>query len=385
MYKKLLILAVLLISFQGFYIDSLGYSPYSVVGVVLMVGCAIFNIKNIPSIKLKYQRVAVFYALVIFWSILTLIVDGAALDLKRFFGYFFLLILSVALPLAFYNVNISSILAALIAFHAIFFLIQFTAFYVFSYDIDMVYTVTGNSQKGWGGSYDHPIFSNFRRLGGLYNEPGSYATFMAPAIAIFSGFISNSKKNMAIFFLGAISLVLTFSTFAAIFSMIIIMLSMRQSDFKIKLISLMVLVIGFIIVFPYLYERFFVGSLYGINSGLDFRVGFFEESLGYIFGGVQNFIFGVGNLSIDLSNKINVTAAVNDSTLLLLMFLSFGPIIASVLILLLLVPAMRNNIYSVAALVILLLSKASLAWIYTPFILYVIMHKNKYFNEAIKK
>lgn len=335
----------------------------------------------IRVISWREYAVLAIYSLMLFWSLGASLAHAEVPDEKRLLAAVFLMLLGLMLPLVFHRASLPKILTIFILFHAAFFYIQFIGFYLFSIDIDFLVGITGSPQKGWGGNYEHSFLSSFRRLGGLFNEPGTYATFVAPILALYVKYISFSKRYLIVFLLGVLSVVLTFSTFGLLFSIIILVLAFASSSSFVRALILTASAPFIVLVLPYMYDRFFVRSHYGVTTGLEFRFSFLSDVFSYLFDSLVSFIFGAGFFDTTLTSKVEVTAAINDSSLAVYILLSLGPLFGAFFLLFLFLKAFQNCRYSVVALLIIMLSKFSLFWLFAPLVLYLIYSSNSVFSE----
>ncbi len=88
--------------------------------------------------------------------------------------------------------------------HLLFFYIQLTAFYIFGYQIDFLYLITGeNSRNDAFG-----VISEFFRPSGLLNEPATYSLFIFAFSIIY--FLLKKKVDILLF-LAILTLLLSFS------------------------------------------------------------------------------------------------------------------------------------------------------------------------------
>lgn len=374
----------ILISLQGFYLESLGFSPPVIFGAILLFCSSILVVLMGRKFISNNWVVLIFYLFSLFVSILALLFNQEFYDENRALGFLLVIVVAVSMVFLQKYLDIKLIVISLVFFHSIFFYFQFSAYYVFGIDVDYAHSFTGIAQKGWGGSYYHEELGKLRRLGGLYNEPGTYSTFIAPLVALAACYIKESLWSKSVFYFGLASLILSFSTFGLIFSAIIIGLVLYSYKGKDVLYLGAVSLLGVVFAGPYFYYRFFERASYGVETGLEFRFYFVEQVYMYLTSGVKEFIFGAGLLLPDLSGKVAVIAAVNDSSLILYLMLTIGPIATLCLLGFLLYKSIKVGRFSVAAITIVLISKASLFWLYTPFLLSLILFAQVGANSRTK-
>lgn len=171
-----------------------------------------------------------------------------------------------------------------ILIHCLFFLAQFLVFLFSGYLIDYLEPITGESQRALGGNYEIAILPNFIRATGLYNEPGTYSTYLM-LFLVFSkdlekiaGFRSIGKP---VELLVLITVMLSFSNFGFIFVGFYLFFSFfantgfsKRSGFQLSkflfniFLMAAILFCGFIF-YEYFQQRFFSSSS---ESGIEFRI-----------------------------------------------------------------------------------------------------------------
>lgn len=226
-----------------------------------------------------------------------------------FFCFLVLLFSSFNFPVGFF----SSAIDLAIKIHLFLFFFQMLSLYVFNYNIDFSSYLAGESNRVHGGVLQG---FNFWRPSGLYNEPGTYATYFSILIYL-SMFCSNFKpKPLYIFAL--ISLYCTVSIFAYILSLPILFFLLihdYQSLFnKIKyfLVALIMLPI-FFVAYNYIHFRFFSENRYDIS--LDTKLNAVEFWLQQSF---QRQILGAGFSYNDYGGLVD------DSTLMFSFIFTYG-------------------------------------------------------------
>lgn len=365
-------IVLFLLSLQGFYFFSLGLAPFALLGAFLIILIGIISFSSIPK-KPKKETFTplLFYSLIFLFSIISIFFYNDVADIKRLFAFILVILLALLTPYVFKGGAIEKALLFTLIIHISYFYLQFTAYYLFSIDIDIINLITGHAQKGWGGSFSLDNIK-LRRLGGLYNEPGTYATFIAPTLALFCAYYGKSRVNMCVIYLGVLSLILTFSTFALIFSFIISCGIMYFFRGRALIYIGTFYAGGLFTVLPYFLYRFFERSKYGVDTGTEFRAQFIDVLWSYITSGPREFLLGTGHLISDITEKVNIPAALNDSSLFLSFVLTSGPILAIILSLTLILRARKTHFFCIISLLIILLSKASIFWVYTPVLLVLI-------------
>ncbi len=276
------------------------------------------------------------------------------IDHKRLLGYLLIIISFIFYFNIFSYLNISKILEIFLCIHVVAFYIQFFCHYILNLNIDYIVHFTGEEQRTYGDGL-YIILGELYRSTGLFIEPGTYVSFIAPIIALYSKYFKFLKFSFYIYFFSLATLVLSFSTLGLIYFLIILFFIPFNRFLK------LILFLGAITTsFSYYVWRFIDKVNFGGGSGLDSRIGFIEYIYSSIMNSYFNLFFGSGLLTTD--NNINF--AVNDSSLLVYIFFSSGIFgllffIINKLIIYKKIPG-SNKI----ALIILLLSKIP---IYAPF------------------
>lgn len=376
MFQYMILFFVFISSLHSFYSYTLTFPVVSVVGVF---GCAILMlVANISKIDISIARAAFslifFYILALFWSVLAVVFYNDDVKIDRVMGFIAVVISTFVFSLVLSKLSAKFLLSSILAAHAIFFYTQFVLYYGFSISLDPLELVMGYKQSGWGGSFEHEILGDFVRFGGLYNEPGTYATFMAPLLALFARYRNFSRMSMLIFWGSYISLILTFSVFAFLFVIIITLFVFRQ---RAILTTAFIAPIIFMIVLPYIEYRFITFSSAGHDSGINSRIDFINNIAEYLSYGPVELLLGTGFLSVEF--KIESTGAVNDIGLFIYLIATTGFFFSFIAIVLFVYYTMRGGRSCFAAALIVLFSKISLFAPFFPFIIIMI------FSERIQK
>lgn len=268
--------------------------------------------------------------------------------------------------------NIKRILDFYLIIHISGFYLQFLFHYILNINVDYIYYLTGEEQRTYGDGVIIPILGELYRASGFYIEPGTYATFLAPVIAIYSRYYNISILSKFIFILALISLFISFSIFGFIFFIIIIIFN-PLINIKFKFTLLIVLILG---AYNYIIWRFIDKVNLGGGSGFELRIDFLMNMYHIFSGNIINLMFGVGLLSAD--NSLNL--AINDSTLLLYILYSCG-IIGFLLFIYTHYLIFRNSDRGCKlAIIILLLSKFP---IFAPF--YSLLMGLIYYNSRARR
>ncbi|MFA0456307.1 hypothetical protein AB4624_01560 [Vibrio breoganii] len=367
-------ISFLFVSLQGFYFTSIGLSPFAVIGAIFIFACYLILQATSRGYTLDIASYKPFLVYMILFasSAICIFAYQDNLDVKRLVGFIMVILLAFTAPRVFSSDSIEISLKLLLTVHVVYFYIQFISYYAFGMDVDLILAVTGTAQKGWGGSFSLDSLGNLRRLGGLFNEPGTYATFIAPALSIFCCYYSKSRFNQYLIYACLASLVLTFSTFALIFSSIIALTLAISIRGKALVYVGAFYGCGLVTVLPYFLYRFFERSQYGIDTGTEIRSYFVNLVFEFLTSGLKEFLLGAGQLITDYTSKASIIWALNDSSLFLSLVFTSGPILTLVIFSILVIAALKKGVFNALAVIIIFLSKASLFWIYTPVILVVL-------------
>lgn len=235
-------------------------------------------------------------------SILSFIVAGSLLyeinfDAKRVLGLCILFITLIISPLFLQYVG-SSTIKTIILIHVFFFYGQFLLYYVFGVYIDYL-VIAESYSRNMGGYYEIPFYQarHLMRPSGLYAEPGNYANYMFLLYVLHcvKSREDDIKIDGILFYLFVSSLVLSFSTFGAIFFVAILM--SRLTSLKAVKLILPPLILFIFIVLPFLVSRY-QGDFSGTSSlGISFRYMYLSDAISN-FNSLKGWIVGEGTLSV---------------------------------------------------------------------------------------
>lgn len=363
-------MVVFLITLQSFYAANIGVAPFPLLGVVGMIMFVIVipRPKKYSTFFVSPTALAVSYVIGFLLSVLCIFFYGDEIDPKRILGFALAVLVAAVTPHFVRRINLRSVLNFVLTLHIVFFLLQFVLFYVFNFDLNYISLLFPAETKGSGGGFSHEVLGDFRRMGGLYNEPGTYAAFVSPLIALKARDYDFGGYDKWIVNIAALTVVLTFSTFGIVFSTVIVGCLWAVYGIRRSLGVVIIAGIGALIAVPYFVFRFVTRVASGEESGAEFRFKFASDVFEYVTSGVSPMLVGAGLLSSELANKIEVIAAVNDNGLYLYLILTVGPIFAASFCWVILKNCLRAGFFSAVAAGILLVSKASLFWLFVPFI-----------------
>lgn len=295
------------------------YSLYiynlSLVTIIGVMGFALFGFLTLYK-KAQVKVTPILYLFFLYILIGSLgVLFNQEYDSARALTIIFFVFLIISLPSVFLSVDQEKFYGFVISLHCLLFYIQFFSYYLLGVHVDFLAAFALES-RNVGGSFSLPWNTQLFRASGIFSEPGTYACFLAPLVAIFSSFIKNFKSKI-IFYASLLSLVLSFSTFGFVFFTLISFLSIKRIKYK-----ALILIIGFSFSFSYFYWRFFVRQSYGLDSGLGFRFEYITASIENILS-LNGFFYGAGGLSIN-PFEFSAAGADNDSGLIFYILYNFG-------------------------------------------------------------
>lgn len=368
-----------LLTLNSYYFYNLGMPLFAVLGSLLAL--VLIIVKKIALNKNDNSTMK-FFVFIFLWSVLNSIFNSAYLFEKRLFLVFTLI------PTIYYSSYLLSnksfrvyrIIKFIIIIHLVFFYLQFISYYVFGNFIDYLYPITGESQRAMGGNYN--LFSGkLIRATGLFNEPGTYSTYIFLLFLMYrflrSSFLGNNKLEK-FDYLVLLSVFLTFSIFGMVFNLIFIASIFIRENIGRKIKVLIVLFpVVFIAFTNYILVRFS-----GDSTGLEFRNEAIYYYLDKVLLDVFHTFFGY-SIFVDLNSLFNVNFPWNDVGLGFNFLLSFG-IIGCITILIFLLNKINKKKY--LFLLVLLLSKLSITTIFLWFCFAFIFSKNNdnyFFNNRL--
>ncbi|MBI4706720.1 MAG: hypothetical protein HY761_02165 [Candidatus Omnitrophica bacterium] len=364
------------ISLQSFYFYNVGLPVVSIISLFLMFGLLLFfkdgfTLRNDISIKIAFA-----YAFILFWSVLGFIFFGNDLDFKRFTSFFIIIFGALVAAKLLRKTNLESLVRFYLIAHVFFFFLQFIPFYVTGYRVDYLKPITGEEQRVIGGMFTFLNMERFMRAAGLFNEPGTYANFLAPFIALFGRWYKNSKFNTSLFWIALSTLFLSFSVSGIIFGIFVFLFSIGLN----LIYRIVGAIVGVYIVAPYLYYRFIFCSSHGLEAetGLGIRQYFFEKLFGFIFHDPLAFLFGLNLLELNPLLNFPDMAAVNDQGLVFFFLFFAGPMLMLIFGIIILHAFRKLDWSSCLALTIVLFSKLSMFAPFFPFFLVAIFWNNEF-------
>ncbi|MBF0105203.1 MAG: hypothetical protein HQM16_07735 [Deltaproteobacteria bacterium] len=362
------------VSLQAYYFYSLKMPAISVFSLFLMAALLLAGSaqKGIALIWTQSFALAMVYVLLLFWAYTGLIYYQDAPDMKRLIG-FIIVILACLISLSLMRfVSLEDLLKFYLIIHLSFFMVQFLVYHTTGYDIDFLTPVTGEEQRMSTG--DFGFYGRFIRAAGLFNEPGTYAIFVAPVVALFQRYYAQSKSNKWLFWIGTFTLFASFSTYGLISGAIILVLFDKVK--KVYRVWISVLFVSLLA--PYLHFRYVQLPQHGEVTGIDLRGNFIGKSWEFLFSDFYKFSFGADLMS--LTSRIDVPGFAYNDIGLLYFLCHFAGVPLTLLLLVVLVYFMfvKFDRASSVSLLIILLSKHSIFAPFFPFFITMIFWKEHY-------
>lgn len=360
MINFIFIIAFFLFSLGSHYFYQYRLYVFQVIGIILLV-----PFFKIAYLKLKRNRIVpilLFVMYMFLWGSISAVLSGSAwFDVSKLaFPVFILLyfIFSVVVFCA-YPKTFQRALYIVLWVHVAFFVFQFSYFLTTFHFIDFLEPFTGEEQRAIGGNYSLGPIQNFIRITGLFNEPGTYSTWMMLLLLLFK---SNARRLgtktksyvLEIFVIGTV--LLSFSTFGYIFSLIYLVDVLVEKKLSLKsilLVSVFTIIVASV-GYDYFEQRFTKQG--DTDVGLDFR----EQTINLYLDNLNpgKLLFGFGMFD-DSFNRKDEKLEAQDLGLWFTLVTS-GGIVAIVLLGAFFFLVLPKETGSYSLLVVLLLSKFTL-------------------------
>jgi len=359
------------ISLNTYYFYNFRMPLISVVCLFIMTGI-LFGLSLEKFVRLPKNAsvgVALGYVLILSWSIIGLLFYLDSPDAKRFISFPILTMAALVAGVLFRRIPLENLVRLYLVVHVSFFFLQFVTYFATGYVIDYLAPVTGEEQRMFGGSFTFPIVDRFIRSAGLFNEPGTYVTYIAPFVALLDRWYEKSEANKQLFWISLFSMFLSFSAFGIVFGVLILLFcgSLRRIH------RIFVFIACSALVQPFLYYRFVLRPSLGLDTGLEFRQVFIDESFGFLLSNPIGIVFGSNLLVLD--PRAEFSGSFNDSSLLLYFLHFAGPLLTLLFGAVFMYAFIKFDRASRVALLILLLSKFSVFAPFFPFVLVAIFWK----------
>ncbi|WP_132042470.1 hypothetical protein [Halomonas marinisediminis] len=213
------VVAVFLISLQSFYFHTIGASLLTVFGSVLLLATGLSRIFFSPRMILFLVAVFFFFT---YHSFVSIYSHSSYSPLFSFVvtvftvcGAFFVFSNNPRL--------LTDVLGLVISIHIFFYLLQVVYWFTFGEYLDFLEPVTGDTQRY--SSQKGMLLDGERvpRFTGLFNEPGSYSTYLFSLAAV--RFLAVRKLDRILIFALA-SMVLSFSLFGIVLSFLFLVFAL---------------------------------------------------------------------------------------------------------------------------------------------------------------
>lgn len=366
------IIGFTIVSLDSFYFYNLGIQLFSYLSLIIMSSSVVISMvhRNAEVSRITFF-VLIGFIFIYIWSLVGIVVRGIDPDIKRLFLPLPWILGTIVASHIFTRVPQDKVIFWYLSVHASFFWVQFLLFHLFGIYIDYVVHFTGEAQRMFGGSFES-IFESFIRVAGLYTEPGTYCTFIAAFVALFSRWYKESSRYKFVFFASLLSLGFSFSLFGIVFCVLILL--------TVKEISIiwrwLLLVVTYFVVNSYLEQRFSLMDENAIGTG--FRIQFLLNSFQYLTEDVFNFFTGLNLIAFNPDPGIEYSY--ND-TGLFFYFLYFAGVPLTILVILpLILRAFHIDRASVVALTIVLISKITVTGPFFPFVIISIVWHDRVFR-----
>ncbi len=287
--------SLFLFSLGSYYFYNVELYLLQFVGVLIVL--PLFRLKYIDIGKARLGGLAVFffYAFIV-GTVFALIYNNNIFQFSKLaIPVFFCMWLAfAAIMFRGYPLIFHKALRRVILIHVGCFIFQFFCYIFTSQFIDFLEPITGEPQRAFGGSYEISFIPIFFRATGLYNEPGTYSTWLIILLLLYK----DNRRRLGIFgndrmleFLVIGTILLSFSTFGLVFSILYIISIIIEKGFNLRVILIVALLsTPFIYVgFEFLDQRMALGSE---GAGLGFRyqaMDLYQSGLN-----VWNAMFGLG-------------------------------------------------------------------------------------------
>lgn len=235
-FKLFFFFACLFFTLRSYYFYSISLAPGPVIASAILL--FLFLICNPVLTKAEFRFVSI---LVLIFALSSL---GALVSDKPYINSIIGLVINVIIFLSIISLKDKiksslNVLNYLFLIHALFFLIQLLAYYLFNEKIDFLQPITGEVQRvsGFERIEDHGGVAVFRPSG-LFSEPSSYCAFMITLLWISkkSSFLNSKIEALVLF-----TIFISFSISGIVFSICYIFLTnINNLTFK-KVLSIIIM------------------------------------------------------------------------------------------------------------------------------------------------
>lgn len=363
-----------LMTLDSFYFYQISMPLFSVTSSLLALILLIFNKINFSS---NYKTPLLILVYILFISLITSIFNSHLFYIQRL-PFVILLIPVIIYSVYMFNekkILMLSILKYTLIIHILFFSIQLLYFYGTGLFIDYIYPITGESQRALGGSYTLGGVKLIRATG-LFNEPGTYSTFMFCIFLVYKNLkkrIYNIDKIQLLDVIFIITIMMTFSVFGLIFTFIYAIVYLTKVNFSNKIIIMLAIIpFAYISYVNYLTPRFTENDTKSFSfreEGIMLYMQYSSEDLFHLLLGHSGFI--------NINELFGVVIAWDDIGLWFAILVNYG-LISFILFIIITIKRFK---YFYLLIIITLLSKMSFTTIFLWFIISYIYSYNVNFNK----
>lgn len=367
-----------LMTLNSFYFYSLSMPVFSVISAILTVPL-------IFTTKISFQKTdrlpLVIFLYFLVCSILTALPNTSNIFLQRIIFFFLLLPVIIYSSYLFRSQKkmMKSIIKISLIVHLLFFYFQFFGFYLTGDFIDFLEPITGESQRALGGSYTFGSGGvKLIRATGLFNEPGTYSTFLFLIFLLFKGLQRDLGHNESLSLFDVIliiSILLTFSVFGFIFVFLFSLTYIMRE----KLINKVLFVIA---LFPFAYlsiKNYLLVRFEKETTGVEFR----EQGVAMFWNHVieEPFHFLLGySAFVDFNELLGGSRIVwNDIGLFFVTFMTLG-VIGIILLIIISIPRLKKNYLLI---LVTFMSKMSVTTIFLWVVITYIYRRERYVSNRI--
>lgn len=358
-FSLILFLAVFLFSLGSYYFYQVGAYVFQVLGVFLSF--FLFRIKAVRWRSAGFALLFAFFFYILASGAMFAGFTGsenfgaAKLTLPVFvFGYLAFAVVCFAM----YPSHFQLVLKLVISIHALVFTFQFIWFLTTGEVLDFLQPVTGEEQRVLGGNYSLSYLPVFARMSGLFNEPGTYSSWMMLLLLLFKLNQKRLEETKSAFWIELwviVTILLSFSTYGLSFVVIYMFTFIFEKGLTFKTVIL--LIIGCALFgyfgFEYFDQRFSVG---GTDTGVGLRGQAINAYLSIL--NPYNLTFGLGIFN-DVFVRIDNELVAQDVGLWFSIISGTG-IVGVLLLTAFFAITLPRNIFGVSLLIVLLLSKFTL-------------------------
>ena len=283
--RLLLFLLIFLATLRSYYfyglgtsIDNLALFVAFIVAVVLRIGT-----RPLPKEALLLSFVVLIalfggFAITLFTSAPLKLATPAAIAVFLVCG----LIATKLMERTEWRFGVEQAIRATLLIHAVFLMTQLLVTYVLGVHLDFLVVVTGEESRNFGGSGYNFGLGSMYRPSGLTNEPGTYAAYILPLIAL--QLTIRRYRVDRVILLSLLSVLATFSSQGIAGAILIIMVVLYNNRGPYTAIALPIFgIVGFLTASVAIWERIFLKDEYqdlSVTNRIDSTQQAFSQMLG---------------------------------------------------------------------------------------------------------